>query len=105
MTKRRVRESAPIQVYLDAADHERLEQLAEQFATTKSAILRRGLVALQRETLDPDNHPALRMIGLAPEETAAPTRDAAREHDELLAHDEEASWSAPATRKIPRRGR
>lgn len=105
MTKRRVRESAPIQVYLDAADHERLEHLADQLATTKSAILRRGLVALERETLDPDNHPALRLIGLVPEETGVDTLDAAREHDEVLADSEEASWSAPAARTPPRRGR
>ncbi len=106
MTKRRVREAAPIQVYLDPAEHERLEHLAEQLATTKSAILRRGLIALQREMLDPGNHPALRLIGLVKrDEALADTSDAAREHDRLLADGEEAAWPAPGKGRTGRRGR
>lgn len=106
MPKRRVREAAPIQVYLATAEQMRLERLAEQLGTTKSAILRRGLLALEREVLDPDTHPALRLIGIAPaempDERAA---DAAREHDRVLADDEEAAWDGRAAHKRPRRGR
>lgn len=106
MPKRRVRESAPSQVYLSAAEQVRLDRLAEQLGTSKSAILRRGLLALEREVLDPDTHPALRLIGLASEELPderAP--DAAREHDRVLADAEEAAWSTRAAHKAPRRGR
>lgn len=106
MPKRRVRETAPIQVYLATAEQMRLERLAEQLGTTKSAILRRGLLALEREVLDPDTHPALRLIGLAPAEMPdEPAADAAREHDRVLADAEEASWRSAASRKAPRRGR
>jgi hypothetical protein len=50
------------------------------------------------QLLDPDEHPALRLIGIADAPAAAPGRDydVAREHDRYLADAEEASWSAPA---------
>lgn len=105
MKKRPVRETAPIQVYLDAAEHARLVQLAEQLATTKSGVLRRGLLALERDTLNPETHPALRLIGLVSDEGGRPDpTDAARDHDQVLADGEEAAWAAPAGRKPPRRG-
>ena len=106
MTKRRVRESAPIQVYLDGAEQARLDRLADQLGASKSAILRRGLLALEREILDPAAHPALRLIGLASMETPDATpADAARDHDRVLADDEEAAWSDRSARNAPRRGR
>ena len=40
------RVGAPVQVYLDAGDRERLERLAAQLDATKSEVLRRGLSAL-----------------------------------------------------------
>lgn len=40
----------PVQVYLDPADRERLERLAERLESTKSDILRRGLAALESQT-------------------------------------------------------
>ena len=80
-------------------------QLAEQLATTKSGVLRRGLLALERDTLNPETHPALRLIGLVPDEGGAPDlTDAARDHDQVLADGEEAAWAASARRKPPRRG-
>jgi hypothetical protein len=106
MTTRRVRESAPVQVYLTAEEQERLSQLAGQLGESKSAVLRRGLLALERETMDPDNHPALRLIGLVAEERQPKDSiDPARAHDQLLADAEEASWAVPATRKARNRER
>src|SRR5205823_6646154 len=100
MKKRRVAD--PVQVYLEPADHARLERLARQLDTTKSEVLRRGVDALERQLLDPASHPALRLIGLADRERPdAPSLDAAVEHDRALADAEEAAW----TRRRPRRGR
>lgn len=96
MTRRRVREAAPLQVYLVADERERLERLASQLDATKSDVIRAGLLALERELLSPSAHPALRLIGIADAETSeGGSTDAAREHDQLLAESEEASWSRP----------
>ncbi|MEJ7810713.1 MAG: hypothetical protein WKG32_09930 [Gemmatimonadaceae bacterium] len=106
MPTRRVRESAPIQVYLDLDEQHRLARLAEQLDESKSEILRRGLLALEREVLDPAAHAALRLIGIATAERPGVARvDAAREHDRVLADAEEASWAGPARRKGSRRAR
>ena len=51
----------PVQVYLDADERQRLARLARQLGATKSAVLRRGLEALERQALDPDAHPALQI--------------------------------------------
>ena len=59
-----VREAAPVQVYLDPDDQDRLERLAAQLEVSKSDVLRRGLDALERAVTDPAMHPALRLIGL-----------------------------------------
>ena len=100
MTPRKRRVAEPVQVYLAAADRQRLERLAEQLDATKSDVLRRGLEALERQLLDPAQHPALRVIGIAGEETGPPLDyDVAREHDRFLAESEIASWSrAPRKR-------
>jgi hypothetical protein len=88
---RRVAE--PVQVYLDRPDRDRLERLAGHLGVTKSEVLREGLAALERQLADPATHPALRLIGLAEKETAAPVRyDVAREHDRALADGETTSW-------------
>jgi hypothetical protein len=93
-----------VQVYLIAAERRRLERLADQLDLTKSEVMRRGLLALEHELNDPRAHPALRLIGLAPSETAAgDSRDAARDHDSVLGDAEEASWVASPRGK--RRGR
>ena len=96
MTRRRVREAAPMQVYLVADERERLERLASQLDATKSDVIRRGLLALERELLSPSAHPALRLIGIA---------DADREHDQLIAESEEASWSRPTMGRGGRGGK
>jgi len=97
--QRRVREPLPVQVYLGPDDRARLERLAEQLETSKSEVLRRGLDALERAVTDPAGHPALLVIGLAAgERRPARGRDAAREHDRVLAEREEASWRTPGRR-------
>ena len=98
MTKRRIREAAPLQVYLAGDEQERLERLAGQLDASKSDVVRRGLLALERELFDPGAHPALRLIGIAPvEQPGAGPADAAREHDALLADAEESGWLPTST--------
>lgn len=101
MPPKRVREAMPVQVYLGAEEQQRLDQLAEHFELTKSEVIRRGLLALERELHDPASHPALRLIGLVDAETGPPLPyDIALEHDRFLADSEEASWSAPPTESV-----
>ena len=97
MTRQRVREAAPLQVYLVRDERERLERLADQLDATKSDVIRRALLALEREMQSPASHPALRLIGIADGEKPglAPV-DAAREHDHAIVEGEETSWTAPA---------
>ena len=103
MTRRRVREAAPLQVYLVADERDRLERLADHLDATKSDVIRRGLLALERELQSPTSHPALRLIGLADgEKPGLAPIDAAREHDREIAEGEEASWTSPAPPR-PRR--
>ena len=103
----RVRE--PVQVYLDPADRERLERLRAQLQTSKSDVLRRGMEALERQLTDPEQHPALRIIGIAQatqvDPATDPGYDVAREHDRFLAGGEEVSWGASLSRKANRGGR
>jgi hypothetical protein len=51
--RRSRRVAEPVQVYLDPADRERLERLAERLDATKSDILRRGLEALESQLRRP----------------------------------------------------
>ncbi|HXL08370.1 MAG TPA: CopG family transcriptional regulator [Gemmatimonadales bacterium] len=100
--KRRV--SEPVQVYLDAVERQRLERLAQHLGATKSDVLRRALEALERQTSDPDAHPALQIIGLADRPQAGgPAYDVARDHDRFLADSEEASWGRDRGGRPPRR--
>ena len=76
----------PVQVYMAPGDSERLDRLTDELDTTKSDVLRRGLEALERQLLDPAHHPALRIIGIAGDETAEEVSyDVAREHDRFVA--------------------
>ena len=103
MTRRRVREAAPLQVYLVADERDRLERLADQLDATKSDVIRRALLALERELQSPTSHPALRLIGIAEGEKPglAPV-DAARDHDREIAEDEEKSWTPSAPSRTHR---
>jgi hypothetical protein len=90
-------------VYLVADERERLERLADQLDATKSDVVRRGLLALERELTSPAAHPALRLIGIAGAELPglAPA-DAARAHDQLLVDAEEAAWARPKAKRVGR---
>ena len=98
MSSKRVSEAAPVQVYLDLQSRDRLDRLAERLDTTKSDILRRGLLALEREASDPLAHPVLRLAASAQEASPAVGYDVAREHDRFLA-----TVNAPAPLATPRR--
>ena len=102
MATKRVSEAAPVQVYLDLQSRDRLDRLAERLETTKSDILRRGLIALEREASDPLAHPVLRLSASAPESSPATGYDVAREHDRFLASVNEPAPVAAARRRAPR---
>lgn len=89
---RRVGRSA--QVNLTESDKARLERLTVQLRASKSEVLRRGLEALELQHLEPSAHPALRLIGMVDNVVEGDAEDVAREHDHVLARDEEASWPA-----------
>jgi hypothetical protein len=100
MPAKRVAEAAPVQVYLDRASRDRLAHLAANLELSKSDVLRRGLLALERELLDPAAHPALRLLGFVTEEKGASVEyDVAREHDRLLASVNEPPPSKRSTRQ------
>ncbi len=103
--KKRISESAPVQVYLRDAEQRRLERLADQLGLSKSEVLRRGVLALEREALDPSAHPALRVIGLVADDGTPSGDDPARAHDRELADAEEARWAQPPKAKLARRRR
>ena len=85
MSAARPSETAPVQVYLDRQSRARLDRLATCMDTSKSEVLRRGLLALEREVTDPAAHPALRLIAAASGELTGHAYDVAREHDRYLA--------------------
>jgi hypothetical protein len=67
MANKRVSEAVPIQVYLGREEQSRLDRLAHELWLSKSEFLRRGLLALELEVLDPSSYPALRVIGMVSE--------------------------------------
>jgi Arc/MetJ-type ribon-helix-helix transcriptional regulator len=88
----------PVQVYLDPPDRKRLERLTSEMETTKSDVLRRALEALERELLDPEQHPALQIIGVAgAREGREGDIDVARDHDLYLADLEDRRVSTKRT--------
>jgi hypothetical protein len=97
----RVSEAAPVQVFFGRDDRARLDRLTTQLDATKSEVLRRSLVALEKDLLDPNNHPALRIVGLVDDDAGTTTDfDAAVEHDRALADSYEAiTPPATATRR------
>lgn len=102
MPAKRVSEAAPVQVYLDRFTRDRLDRLAANLELSKSDVLRRGLLSLERELLDPSSHPALRLIGAVEKEQGGTfTYDVAREHDRVLAQVNE---PAPGAKSSSARG-
>ena len=105
MPPRRVSEASPIQVYLGPEEQARLTQLAERLKTSKSEVLRRGLLALEGELGEPDEDPILRAIGIIkesrPDPLLASGLDPARDHDAYIALAEERRWAESRTVRLP----
>ncbi len=101
--KAKGRVAEPVQVYLDSADQDRLDRLTDRLGSTKSAVMRQALQALENQLTSPENHPALRIIGIAPDGDSVDPFDIAREHDRYLADIEDKRASAPKGKK--KRGR
>jgi hypothetical protein len=58
----------------------------------ESEVLRKGLEALERQLDDPDDHPALRIVGIAAKAISPEPYDVAAEHDRFIADAEIKSW-------------
>jgi hypothetical protein len=87
---RRVRE--PVQVYLDPADRDLLEQVASATGLARAEVLRRGLRTLAASTLGGGSDaeaPLGYLIGVLGDDESLP-RDLAAEHDHHLAEGDEA---------------
>ena len=98
-----LRVKEPVQVYLGASDQELLERLTQQLGRNKSEVLREGLAALERELTDPEQHPILKLIGIAGNPADLPPLpdlgyNVAEEHDRFLADTEEETWDRPSER-------
>lgn len=102
MSTKRVSEAAPVQVYLDRQSRDRLDQLAERLEMTKSDVLRRGLLALEREVSDPLSHPVLKLAAWTSGVATALEYDVAREHDRFLADVNDPSPAGARRRRSPR---
>lgn len=79
----RVRE--PVQVYLDPADRELLEEAARRTGLPRAEVLRRGLRTIAREMLT-ERRPGSSLeylIGVLGDDPSIP-RDLAEKHDEYL---------------------
>lgn len=102
MSTKRVSEAAPVQVYLDRSSRDRLDRLAERLELTRSDVLRRGLMALEREASDPSLHPVLKLAASGVQASGAPEYDVAREHDRFLASVVEGASSADSRHRSAR---
>jgi Arc/MetJ-type ribon-helix-helix transcriptional regulator len=105
--KRRPRRvGEPVQVYLETPERDRLARLSAALNATKSEVIRRGLEALERQLADPDEHPALRIVGIAGDSgSAAAEYDVAREHDRFIAESETAACTPKPRRSRAKRAR
>ena len=84
----RVRE--PVQVYLDAADRDLLEQVATATGLARAEVLRRGLRSLAASALShsPEDESLGYLIGALGSDKSAPS-DLADAHDQYLAKADE----------------
>lgn len=99
----RVAEAAPVQVYLGHAERDALDRLTHQLGLSKSDVVRRSLVALEQQLMNPRTHPTLRLIGLVDDDGGATSRnDPAVDHDAVLAAANDPSRPARAR---PKRGK
>jgi hypothetical protein len=91
----------PVQVYLVSRDRKRLERLQHDLGASKSEVLRRGLRALERELMDPEEHPVLRIIGMM---DGVPGGDAPVAEDPPAAGPSDRRKVPPEREPEPRRG-
>lgn len=96
------RVSEPVQVYLAQDDRASLQRLAQQLGVSMSDVIRRAIGVLEEHTMNPGNHPALRLIGAVDTPEQGIAYDAAVEHDRYLAEMADPPPAAPARK---RRGR
>jgi hypothetical protein len=98
-----------VQVYLGPDEQQRLTELAERLETNKSEVLRRGLLALEREIREPDEHPMLNAMGIIktsrPDPLAGSGLDPARDHDAYIALAEEQRWKESQKLPLPKPAR
>jgi hypothetical protein len=73
----------PVQVYLDTTHQSLLADLAQRLGISRAAVLRRGLEHLAREVVPLEEDPAMKLIGLAGEDTNSPG-DLSVRHDDYL---------------------
>ncbi len=73
----------PVQVYLDRRHLNILKQVVEKLGVSQAEALRRGLEALAREVISPQEDPAWQLIGLAGEDSNLP-EDWSVQHDRYL---------------------
>jgi hypothetical protein len=59
--KKQLRMAEPVQVYLQAADRDRLDRLTDRLGATKSDVLRRGLESLEAQTATASSSSAKRI--------------------------------------------
>ncbi len=78
-----VTEKKPVQVYLGRRHQNLLEQLVEKLGLSQAETLRRGLEALAREKIPPEEDPAWQLIGLAGEDADLP-EDWSVNHDRYI---------------------
>jgi hypothetical protein len=82
-TTRRVRE--PIQVYLAVDERRLLDQLASGAGVSRAEILRRGIVALARDSQPWETSPVLEFVRRVQADGSTLLSDVAERHDDHLA--------------------
>ena len=99
----RVSETVPVQVFLGYSDRELLRRLASQLGASMSDVLRQGLAALERQLLDPKDHPALSLVGIIDDDGVEDAVDVAKSHDAFLvsAHERNTAPRARGKRGKP----
>jgi hypothetical protein len=76
-------EKKPVQVYLDRSYLSKLSRLASRLGVSRAEVLRRGLDALARDVIPPEEDPAVQLIGLMGDQSDSPG-DLSIEHDRYL---------------------
>ena len=75
-----VAKKKPVQVYLDRSYQAKLTLLATRLGISQAEVLRRGLDALVRNMVQPEDDPAMQLVGLMGDQSDSPG-DLSIEHD------------------------